>query len=185
MRERPMLFSSPMVRALLDGRKTQTRRVVKAPSEAAPIDDYRWTYDQILANIACPHGVPGDRLWVKETFVYRSKHERYYYRADHPKYDPYAHNGWSPSSHMPRAASRITLEIVSVRVERLHEISEDDAMAEGLTQCGDRGWHAGDEAACWDSAHGAFRSLWESINGPGSWAANPFCWRIEFEVLKP
>lgn len=171
MKERPILFSAPMVRAILDGRKTQTRRVVKLrngqympPSEKADINGWR----QMLRN--CPYGQPGDRLWVRETHfdAKRLNEGRILYRAD----GDVSRFGWTPSIHMPRSASRITLEVTGVRVERLQDISEADAVAEGVV------WEQG------QTAINVFETLWESINGAGSWDANPWVWVVEFKRAK-
>lgn len=212
-KERPILFSAPMVRALLEGQKTQTRRVVK-PGRGqegwlsaeviskvvrwAPSKDSWWTMavgpeSRIvhcghemdgghIGSVRCPYGQPGDRLWVRETFVYRHKHDRFYYRADHPIYDPYEHNGWKPSIHMPRRASRIALEITDVRVEPLSDISESDAKTEGAE------WLNGDAElgaliGAGPSRREGFAQLWRSIYGDGSWAANPWVWVISFRRL--
>jgi len=186
MKERPILFSGPMVRAILEGRKTQTRRVVKPQPGCDPRDD------EHLDMGRCPYGQPGDRLWVREAWhtderdleYARAKHEDamsdspIYYRAD-PENDN-AGCTWRPSIHMPRWASRITLEITRVRVERLQEISEKDAIAEGADPYL-HPVHPGREGL----RHvDGFRSLWESINGPGSWDANPWVWVIEFKRVE-
>lgn len=210
MKERPILFSGPMVRALLDGRKTQTRRTVK-PQPSPNIDDlhgkdfrnrapyvlrcyetdapYGFGFEDETTAWQCPYGQPGDRLWVKETSIIAPKRfatpddtcridsdgdPRFVqYIASHPNTEA---AGWyklkkSPSIFMPRWAARITLEIVSVRVERLQDISEADAKAEGVSHSCDR----------MDSD--AFFELWESINGPGSWAKNYWVWVIAFKKL--
>ena len=191
MSDRPILFSAQMVRAILDGHKTQTRRVVKVGDTIEERDDgTRWPYfttwthgDDGSPWASCPYGEPGDRLWVRESFVYRSKHDRYYYKADHeaPFTAPYAHGGWKPSIHMPRAASRLTLDVTAIRVERLQAISGDDAKAEGAPTFADdplRG--AGNMAALsW------FRSLWDDINGDrASWESNPWVWVVEFSRVE-
>jgi hypothetical protein len=211
MKERPILFSGPMVRALLDGTKTQTRRVVKPQ----PFDrsyskhDHRMAYasgrasagDEIDGFYAystssggdwrakCPYGQPGDKLWVREAVSEISC--RLTYRADT---DDGAHcqvKRWTPSIHMPRIWSRIFLEITGVRVERLQDISEQDAIAEGIRRVGPgwERWHPDPD----DTGHTgstqkprlSYRGLWESINGAGSWDANPFCWVIEFKRVTP
>ena len=200
MKEHPILFSAPMVRAILEGRKTQTRRVVKhaIPREIKAIDPYLtrqgneafgWVighsekYGRImeLAGTKCPYGQPGDRLWVREAFRLSLAGGFYVYRADNgvedrtaalAKNDPSIR--WRPPIHMPRCASRITLEIVSVRVERLNDINEDDAMAEGVEPL-----LVPPDGGSWPHFEG-FRELWESINGAGSWEANPWVWVIEF-----
>lgn len=188
MKEIPILFNAPMVRALLDGWKTQMRRIVK------PQPDHRADWlkcdmnDTYRAGIKfgevpqfghwkCPYGKPGDRLWVRETWTVKQlcsapKPPVYYYAS----YDPCPHV-WRPSIFMPRWASRITLEVVSVRVERLQNISEADARAEGVTLKGGQGYDG------W--ARAEYTALWESINGSGSWAANPFVWVIEFRRIAP
>lgn len=205
MKERPILFSGAMVRALLDGSKTQTRRIVKpAPPDDDPItaglyhptETNRhgeespgnevfgaYTTDGEWAR-PCPYGQPGDRLWVRES--YADVGCRLTYMAD---LDDGAHckvKKWTPSIHMFRADSRIQLEIVSVRVERLNDISEGDCWAEGIAACDGMF----DDMAIIDSAKRMGRSfedaaptyaaLWESIKGAGSWDANPWVWVVEF-----
>ena len=202
MKERPILFNAPMVRAILDGRKTVTRRVVK-PQPAGEIrrgepdfnhwiDTKYWERQNQKENrgigtrgFACPYGQPGgDRLYVRETFGHFERNENFapgcdvFYRADG---ESLALEPWRPSIHMPRAASRITLEITSVRVERLQDIDLADALAEGISDTG---------ALILDSAGNEqggpiaeYAVLWEQINGPDSWAANPWVWVIEFRRL--
>lgn len=192
---RPILFSGPMVRALLEGRKTQTRRIMKTPPD---------TFEDAASILsACPYGKSGERLWVRESHaIYTDAHARdkgyevILYRADaaaywnmHPldhieaefnplrdtcDYEP----KWTPSIHMPRWASRLTLEITGVRVERLNVISSADAEDEGVTLFGEDN-RIGDETLY----QAGFRKLWESINGEGSWAANPWVWVVEFKVV--
>ena len=185
MKERPILFSAPMVRAILDGRKTQTRRIVKPQPPAGceyatSVGSYALCFaDGTSASAApicvpptprskdhrlpSPYGAPGDRLWVRETFCLRNPEHHpergYWYAAtddvDNPR--------WTPSIHMPRRASRLTLEVTGVRVERLQAITEADAIAEG----------------CPGRAH--FATLWDSINdGEASWVNNPWVWVVEF-----
>lgn len=198
MKERPILFSAPMVRAILAGTKTQTRLVVKpqptgflggpgvtmedgTPAPRVPVDDCAGEFGRV---IQCPYGQPGDRLWVREAFahVFDDKFgpvpDSIIYRADEGNGD-WPH-GWRPSIHMPRCASRILLEIISVRVERLQEISEADAIAEGVSPDMGLRWKSGD-----DTPRGMYGELWESINGPGSWDANPFVWVVEFKRVQP
>lgn len=192
MNERPIIFSGPMVRALLAGTKTQTRRVVK-PS---PVVDRAWTggacWQRFAPSIkrpvgevwsirdmhkACPYGVPGDRLWVRETFCDDwSDIEGIYYRADGGLHADMFDAGckWRPSIHMPRAASRITLEITRVRVERLQDISEADAMAEGAAPL-----LVPPDGGSTPHVEG-YRVLWRALHGPSSWYANPWVWVIEF-----
>ena len=186
MKERPILFSAPMVRALLAGTKTQTRRVVKMEShqQIEQRDDGRdwpWMYDgERDADywMACPYGQPGDRLWVRESFARvptACGSEDIVFAADYQDgSDRAAGVRYTPSIHMPRAVSRITLEITGVRVERLQDISRGDAMAEG---CPFPNMAQGPDPRDW------YAQLWEQINGHGSWEANPWVWVIEFRRL--
>lgn len=239
-KEHGILFSGEMVRAILDGSKTQTRRLVPDQPLCEP---------ERFIKIGGPQGLvdsckwrKGDRLWVRETFCLESSGGTGYlpdvlpdrphlnikredengyddrliphYRATDPEPElcyedetdrpgckaceegePHCH--WKPSIHMPRWASRLTLEIVSVKVERLNDISIDDAIAEGCEEtseacytCGGSGTHPyGDCCSCdggvnFTSPKENFAQLWESINGPGSWDSNPFVWAIEFKAVK-
>ncbi len=210
MKERPIIFSGPMVRAILDGRKTRTRRLVGLtqlqPSETP---GYDWTFrgrapvrsiaqqqrrkgsgwqDLTTAELLalCPYGRPGDRLWVRETFCLRD-----------PATDDVDEPRWMPSIFMPRAASRITLLVTDVRVQRLQNISDEDARAEGVT-CGlvppDEdgparvGYVLGDDdgrCALHPTPRDAFAAGWDLINGKrgkrGSWASDPPVFAIDFE----
>lgn len=208
MTSRPILFSGPMVRALLDGSKTQTRRVVKRLPWYDSITN-RWiVYSKGLIAlqfntgreafaalpIVSPYGQPGCRLWVRETWAHgihalaanRDEDGPFVYAAsDSPQHR--LGDKWKPSLHMPRRASRITLEITGVRVERLQDISEADAQAEGARECdpvsGREVLLAGQSQRGSFILH--FRQLWESINGPGSWDLNPWVWVIEFKRVAP
>ncbi len=201
-KERPIIFSGPMVRALLAGTKTQTRRVMKhQPTHFNPAGVPRVAnpYFGPSAVLRCPYGQPGDLLWVRETFAKIDGQTRPWIETDYRA--TYAHGDrlgdhlgikkrWTPPIHMPRAASRITLEITEVRVERLQEISEADAVAEGCArlplQDGHGAWWSADvdagPALHGRTARDAYRLLWESINGPGSWGENPWVWVIAFKV---
>lgn len=185
MKEKPILFSGEMVRAILDGRKTQTRRVCKPEhfnGSEMPLD--HTMENAIQYGAKCPYGKVGDRLWVKETFapngvgsalaeLFQSKQQpKIYYRATHEGAVSW---NWKPSIFMRREYSRITLEIVSVRVERLNDISQSDAVAEGVA------WSYDEQRSPCE----AYQSLWESINGAGSWAVNPWVWVIEFKRVNP
>lgn len=203
MKERPVIFNGEMVRAILDGRKTQTRRVINPQPTLSERTGFNWkgaaygigsTYRDTVRNFAncfktCPFGQVGDRLWVRETFqgplIPEDELSEYLganpdkfqspayceYAADggaKPEYvdsDENTRYGWRPSIHMPRWASRITLEITAVRVERLQDISKADAIAEGGTEHFNIDW---------------FGPLWASIYGVDSWNANPWVWVIEF-----
>lgn len=204
MSDRPILFQGAMVRALLAGTKTQTRRVFKAKNGGVwPNKNDLPGMRQILRN--CPYGQPGDRLWVREAWmpdppiddtwastawngcgrVISEVPERFH----HPRFCNYAADWlhgpitWRPSIYMPRWASRITLEVTGVRVERLQEISEADAQAEGCSlECMTP---TGDDSGSAIHGPGGYIALWESINGPGSWDANPWLWVVEFKRVTP
>lgn len=238
MTERPILFSAEMVRAILDGRKTQTRRVMKVqpyPDSIVTVEHYNQTvidrhgdmqpgpeifgahWDDGERGLRCPYGAPGDTLWVRETWAphpHGVMRCGAVYRADQGAVPDAGR--WRPSIHMPRWASRITLRITDVRVERFQDISEDDARAEGATMrpaCNGfqhryPGWsmdwsevgkpsyfatgaQRGKKAPLTESdvslgsAKWAFASLWNTINGPSAWDANPWVWVVAFERVKP
>ncbi|EGT9167410.1 hypothetical protein JE464_003468 [Salmonella enterica] len=197
MKERGMIFNAEMVRAILDGRKTQTRRPVKFPL----IDKNmgcELAGNELAGELAAhnywnsPYGKPGDRIWVRETFrvnsratdvatlVYRASVRNSWTEQTHRVHvavcnKPATPEKWTPSIHMPRWASRITLEITDVRVEQLNDIRECDAKAEGgQTEC----------TLIGDKYYPGFRSLWKSIYGEESWAANPWVWVIEFKRVE-
>lgn len=207
MRERPILFSGPMVRAILAGNKTQTRRIakpVKHPDLGKLYDAGALVLErepQHVIDRACPYGRPGDRLWVRETFVqgfpYDAQQDRHlqydeegnelpmrtWYRATDPDIGWADDDGWQtnvpwrPSIHMPRHACRLILEITGVRIERLQAISEADAEAEGVDFL--RHIPDADETL---SAKQLFECLWTGINGAESWDAHPWVWVVEFRA---
>lgn len=231
MKERPILFSAPMVLALLAGTKTQTRRILKAEHleqvDRFAFDPERGEWEMGETHwggpvascgfVRCPYGLPGDRLWVRETFYcddafagdharscsgcVRCKHtdedriadwkEELYFRADGVPDFEGEKVVWKPSIFMPRWASRLSLEVTGVRVERLQEISEADAKAEGVrpffeTFPGigrDQRITSGDLAA--DAEHrAAYACLWDDLNGDAaSWKSNPWVWAISFRRL--
>jgi hypothetical protein len=251
MKERPILFSAPMVRAILDGSKTQTRRVApiadldiklhgrdmvswgvsfSKPTKGvlASYSGGKFSDDQarrIIASQFNPYGQPGDRLWVKENYRFTNDLDRYsasqiaqlcldagykspwapiHFEADGqrknwehtstPQHEGVPVAGkLRPNIFMPRWASRIDLEITGVRVERLQDISEEDAIAEGVERHPDfptmwkRGPLHGDQNTMTNTAFPrlAYRSIWEQISGPESWDANPWVWVIEFRRIKP
>ena len=203
MKERPVLFSAPMVRAILDGRKTQTRRIIKPQPYIDEMGNFCWNGEnfgqdfngpciQAIASpipssktkrVRCPYGKPGDRLWVRETFNHDG--EKYIYAADLNELGVQKWAAqWKPSIHMPRNASRILLEITGVRVERLQDISECDAKAEGSYVCDYFGRRLLDQSSNQGCYKWGYRSIWESLNGTGSWDLNPFVWVIEFKLLE-
>jgi len=243
-KERPILFSGAMVRAILDGRKTQTRRVVsnQPPANTYKVMPYNHPdprqhfYAWVDTNPPgpacevsdwcqpCPYGQSGDRLWVRESWCVGKPHDEraprdilphalardtgvtVLYQAggwrslgpagrDEPVYsDDEPMPDWAgkgrPSIHMPRALSRIALEITGVRVERLNDCSSEDAIAEGISPY-KHGWerrhpdpndisHSGATA----DPRLAYKGLWESINGTGSWDTNPWVWVVEFRRVE-
>lgn len=188
MKERPILFSAPMVRAILEGRKTMTRRVVKNKCALSWLLPTGFTPEFVTnsENHLCPYGQVGDRLWVRETFGQCDRVVPHViYRADGESPNP--DFKWKPSIFMPRKYSRITLEMTNVRVERLQDISEEDAKAEGIEQI-DGLWknYLPEGILGWisiDDPRESFRTLWTSINGPESWNANPWVWVVEFKRL--
>lgn len=217
MKERPILFSGPMVRAILEGRKTMTRRVVKLRygADVVVTNGQVWKPARVdyAGYVDCPYGQVGDRLWVRETWqgplIDEELEEEFHQSPDYfkkPEFCAYRATdtldainadgealGWRPSIHMPRWASRILLEITGVRVERLHEISEADAQAEGVERVvAGVGWRRycdpdSEEVGvppCGD-ARRSFRSLWKLINGDESWNANPWVWVVEFKRVQP
>lgn len=193
MKERPIIFNADMVRAVLDGRKTQTRRIIRLDHERGmknPVvrgKNGEASYVGCrLAFTLCPFGAVGDRLWVREAFrvhsratdvatlVYKASEQQSWTQQTHRVpiekcNKPAVVDTWTPSIHMPRWASRITLEITGVRVERLQDISAEDAAAEGIEG----------RAKMHD-----FGVLWSSIYGDGSWQANPWVWVIEFKRVE-
>ena len=192
-KERPILFSGAMVIAILNGSKTQTRRAVKLnASGRVELKGHNWHLDDPSAVNACPYGQPGDRLWVKETHL--PKASGIIYRADYDMVEAAGlggmYGGWKPSIFCKREYSRILLEIVSVRIERLQEITPYDAVSEGLSRGLTLGDNPGFGLPEWNqqrfriSPADAYQSLWESINGPESWDANPFVWVIEFKRVE-
>jgi hypothetical protein len=191
VKERPLLFKGEMVRAILEGRKTQTRRICKSEfgAEVCQYSASGWAHKSKDGGCTCCEIKGfwwGDALWVKETFLYRAQRRGVVYRADLDSVEAAGvgalYGGWKPSIFMPRALSRITLEIVSVSVERLGDISEEDAKAEGVTLR-----HKPDDYAKGEAHRFEFRELWDSINGkyPSSFLKSPWVWRIEFRRVKP
>lgn len=203
MKERPIIFNGEMVRAILDGRKTQTRRLIKhlaVPNEDivsfqeflnVPKSTMRWepkegyyallkcnaNHDNRTIYFKCPYGRPGDRLWVREAFGF--DHERIhdpYYKATEQNLDIFPKGYWHPSIHMPRSLSRITLEITREKAERVQNINEKDAIVEGMEP---------KEPNHVVSASYRFGQFWNSINkkrGYG-WDVNPWVWVIEFKKV--
>ena len=213
-KERPIIFGAPMIRAILRGEKTQTRRIIKVPGipneqiikmvqfrdrDGKPTGEWGvCTHDRVISkHIRCPYGAPGDRLWVREALLVTSM--GFDYAADGAEcldladanedqidlWDrrcheegPDLHPTKIPSIHMPRWASRILLEVTDVRVERLQDISEADARAEGAP------WAPSVITGNHPKPIVSFERLWESIHGPDSWAENPWLWVIEFRRIE-
>ena len=225
IKERPILFSAPMVRAILEGRKTVTRRAMKCQPDAdasITVESYnvavtnRRGYQEAGPEIfgawwrdgesgcKCPYGQPGDRLWVRETWYcdhFEVQKGPYLQPADMHDLDQsredgelvYAADGlapyeqeqptWKPSIHMPRWACRILLEITEVRVERLQDITEEQALAEGIAKHPGGGHHVEDGKHHWASPIDSFAGLWSSVGG--DWNANPWVWVVEFKRVTP
>ncbi len=190
MNTKPIIFSAPMIRALQDGSKTQTRRIIKAKevfiSASGAVLDMA---DGNIKEIKFPYGEQGGYLWCRETWHQDPAERMVDYRADGQpgsiRDDEWSLWKWKPSIYMPRWASRITLKMTGLRVDRLQGISEADAIAEGIEQEDDH-WK---DYLDGDSSYAAspifsYKSLWESINGEGSWESNPFVWVLEFTVIK-
>lgn len=190
MRERPILFNGAMVRAILDGRKTVTRRAVKDLEPGCryqglePDGRHLFTKGPAYGKVSCPYGEPGDRLWVRETFaVYGDeKFAAIHYRADRPHHVAQKGMGYKPSIHMPRWACRILLEVTDVRVERLQAITYEQAAAEGVHR-DQRMWFATDEGGpAFKYPEQAFAQLWRQTGG--DWDANPWVWVVEFKRVE-
>lgn len=235
MTDRPILFSAPMVRAILNGSKTQTRRVLRflpapdsvmrhwdTPFEQSSVDRHIWT--SVSKNYALASRVRylvGDRLWVREAWRVSKNHDalrpvnlpahrctilfeaggsmgnmaappesHWVPDMDYPARMPEWAGRLRASMHLPRWASRLTLIVREVRVQRLHEISEADAIAEGMQRCdvlGDEAygaWSGGVDFIHGENARGAYRRTWELINGPQSWDANPWVAVYEFNAVR-
>lgn len=215
MKERPINFKTFEVQATLDQRKSQFRRIVKPQGKSVCFDVVmhkdgtdKWPRnldadERFISYMKCPYGQPGDRLWVRETwnneaeyyFIYKADAEngRMYLGTDDegPQYANIDDFKWKPSIFMPREACRIFLEVVDVRVERLQEISEEDAIAEGINEDDFEanansynyvGSRATDHIP---PAKFTYKQLWESINGKGSWQKNPWVWVVTFKRIEP
>lgn len=195
MKERPILLRGPMVRAILGGRKTQTRRIIKPQPEFTGSsvpgmeDCYSYTWrgqcgDADHFERDCAPYQPGDRLWVRETWAttHQAGHHTadafVVYQATDPDWGTMEGWRWRPSIHMPRWASRITLEVTSVWVEELQSISEADAWAEGFPDPDGLNREYGDRARYW------FQRLWRSTYGDTSWDADPWVWACEFRRVE-
>lgn len=232
MKARPILFSTPMIQALLEGRKTQTRRIVKPqPTPITDEDDFKWrTNEKVYGNppywwaskgceamlgihemrYDCPYGSVGDLLWVRETFcigeIAAGDHDpaekeplfvdQSSVAREEVVYKEYCISNdigieeviWKPSIFMPKSASRLTLEITNIRVERLQDISKQDAIAEGIEYESDshitqrcKNYISG--GRCPDPIF-SYHTLWQKLNGKDSWAKNEWMWVIEFKVHK-
>jgi hypothetical protein len=195
---KPILFSTQMVQAILEGRKTQTRRVINnihPDSEFHPdLNLLGYTFVEPDGKIKVPEMASviqgkykvGDVLWVREKFrrlvdCRSGRFHSFEYYADMPEafHKQFPHK-WKPSIHMPKAACRLFLEITNVRVERLHDISEEDAIAEGVNYV----WYDEKRNIKIQSAKSLFNELWSSINGADSWNANPWVWVVEFKRIE-
>ncbi|MEX5880301.1 hypothetical protein AB6G95_11175 [Proteus vulgaris] len=200
MKERGIIFNTEMVKAILDGRKTQTRRVmnnqpctISGETITVQQDDFNFRWAGDLHNdtsgwFPCPLGKVGDRLWVRETFKTGVCTESTIaYKATHKPSDLeegwYEEIKWTPSIHMPRWASRITLEITDVRVERLNDISQSDAIAEGAPPSHPTIDAISRECGFPDFSRSRFGQTWWHIYGKKNWQDNPWVWVIEFKRI--
>lgn len=198
MKEHPILFNGEMVRAILDGRKTQTRRVIKGrPNKifwnSVVYNGYGGWTDEHGTPFRCPYGVPEDNLWVRETWAPHADDESekvkrplIFYRADGDDRRGNPHiNRWRPSIYMPRWASRITLGIIDIRAGRLQDISDLDALAEGIywDDCCPPEVSNGYCPGAFDRPSESFAYLWDSINAKRGygWDTNPWVWTVEFK----
>lgn len=217
MRERPIIFNADMVRAVLDGRKTQTRRIIKWRELNKGLNlqfsglrvseelggwviesNSRTSSEWRCQPTPCPFGAVGDRLWVRETFrvhsratdvatlVYKTSEQQSWTQQTHRVpiekcNKPAVVDTWTPSIHMPRWASRITLEITGVRVERLQDISRADAIAEGGPKSHPSIDAVSQDYGFPDFSRSWFGQTWWSIYGEESWKANPWVWVVEFK----
>lgn len=173
MNFKPILFSTPMVQAILDGRKTQTRRVIKPqPLDVVTYANQRVWYPEV---IKCPYGEIGDVLWVRETFI--KDKESFLHKASHTLVEKFIK--WKPSIFMPKEACRLFLQVKNIRVEQLQDITEEDAFAEGAKH--GRFYGLGQIGG---STREGFFELWETINKKGSVNKNPWVWVIEFEKIE-
>lgn len=214
--DKPILFSAPMVRAILRGDKTMTRREIKLPTKGEYVrpDMGGWApstiggggafrfakdgsripaskevviWNQTTGTCLAMKYRGGDRLWVRETWFpmeAQNGQRNYGYAADFTG-EGRPNCNYKPSIHMPRTASRITLEVTAVKIERLQDISEDDAKAEGV-ECDSDGWrdYMMPNTQCRPTAKDSFETLWESINGPGSWEVNPWVAAYSFKRIE-
>ena len=185
MKERPILFTTGNIQAILEDRKTQTRRIIKKQPHGAGkwiMQGISWLFPIVnpYVNIKCPYGQPGDVLYVKETWR-SALHSfpigpKWDYKATTEEDGVPLDEPWRPSIYMPKEACRIRLQVEEVNVERLRDISNEDCKAEGLTapmitDHSQGGWYV------------AYKALWESINGKGSWNKNPWVWVIKFKRI--
>lgn len=222
IKERPIIFSTDMVKAILEGRKTQTRRLLNPQpdiegaisytilppgySQDEPKDLTHWQFELLVEDeidiqdtlqyqyFKCPYGKPGDHLngdllYVRETFCYIPE-EGYIFKADVPQED-WKRFVWKPSIHLPKKAARLWLQFRSLKVERLQDISEEDAIAEGVKKLYETP-SGGAFKPYMDNTDlrvigvgpiNSFSQLWKSIHGPNSWDLNPWVWVVEFEVV--
>ncbi len=197
MKERPILTSTPMVQAILDGRKTQTRRRTSMPIKVLNVQPNHWEFvrkdgdsnrlhflfkdiinEGRSMSFKSAYGMPGDVLYVREAWA-TSPYWPFVYKTDFVMGVK-----WKPSIHMPKDAARIWIRLTNVRVERLHAMEESDAMREGIICIEeDEAYKYDDSIGGFASALSAYRALWRSINGAKSWEENPWVYVLDFEVL--
>ena len=203
MKESPIIFNTEMVQAILSGRKSQTRRILKKIPRLSDNINQTAKYliaDKELREIKSPFGKPGDLIWVRETFMKSpnadlgSNQFRFKATVSNQYFKPWA-KSWKPSIHMPKIAARIWLKVKDVKVERLNEIKKEDAINEGIQMASD--FEANQKHPYYyfypcndlrddtyiDDPRTSFYSLWRTIHGEDSWQENPWVWVVEFEVI--
>lgn len=207
MNEHPIIFSTPMVQAILKGRKTQTRRIIKdihPDSQNIILQGFekidKITFlepdqfdkpenEKLASQVSCPYGKTGNLLWVRETWQhtkclninFEDENYGYVYKADGQPWEDYERWTWKPSIYMPKIAARIWIKLTNVRVEQLHQITEEDAKAEGVPK--ERILGASDSPSNPLTYKYGFFNIWNNIHGYASWLENPWVWVIEFEVI--
>lgn len=205
VKSRPILYATQMVQAIIANRKTKTRRTKGLEIVNVNPDDWVLEHnivsqeffffskheEDLMYDIKCPYGKVGDILWVREKFLFDDGEGVYCYAASMDKSDVnWLKGSWKPSIHMPKAAARIWLEITDIKIERLKDISEEDAIAEGVLKVNDgfKNYMTKPKListlSCFDKAYYSFLSLWESINGYESSELNPWVWVITFKKVE-
>lgn len=220
MRELPILFNTEMVQAVLDGRKTETRRIINPQpiwdiegsgniitgdhKYCIKVDGHPNWRKQFVFEVPCRYGQVGDKLYVRETWAFREKHNKYYYKADWTEKSPYGDVKWKPSIHLSKKASRIWLEVTGVSIERVQQITQEGSRAEGVSRSAPHGhgfrglviettpgnfiedeYGESHSTGAEDCLICPFKHLWNSINAKRgfSWEKNPFVWVVKYKLI--